>query len=858
MKPLSASCELRMASRWLLLALLLLLVAAPALSQRGKKRAKKAADATEAARQVLATKAGDQKKGKKTIAEFTDGAEHLEGYFDLYWQESSGHLFLAIDKFDQEFLYSESLAAGIGSNDIGLDRGQMDGGRVVEFRRVGPKVLLVQPNYRYRAVSDSELERRSVKEAFAESVLAGFEVKAETDGRVLIDVTDFVLRDSHGVAATLERSGQGNYSPDKSRSAIYPPLTKAFPKNTEIEATLTFTGKPKGAWIRSVAPSPDAVTVRTHHSFVELPGPGFELREWDARSGFIPVSFYDYATPIDEPLVKRYTMRHRLKKKDPSAAVSEAVEPIIYYLDPGTPEPIRSALLDGARWWNQAFEAAGYRDAFQVEMLPADADPMDVRYNLIQWVHRSTRGWSYGGAVTDPRTGEIIKGKVTLGSLRVRQDFLIAEGLLAPYGEDGSGSDAMNEMALARLRQLSAHEVGHTIGLQHNFAASVTNRASVMDYPHPRVILDEEGNVSLVEAYDTDIGEWDARAIVWGYSDFAPGTQEASALEGILEETREQGQLFITDQDARPPGGAHPVAHLWDGGASAAEELDRMMKVRAKALEQFGERNVPIGTPLALLEETLVPTYLFHRYQLEAAVKVVGGLDYTYAHRGDGQVPISLVSPAEQRKALASVLATLDPAALTLSDQILAVVPPRAAGFRRGRENFRGRTDVVFDPVGAAEVAADMTLSLLLHPARASRLVNLNAYDSSQPGFNEVLDALLAETVRAAAPDGLAGEVKRAIDHLVVRHLMALIENDRTSGHARSIALHALSELESSLAAVDGSGRVHAQGLAWVIERYRRDPSSVELPDPLPTPDGSPIGSGLASSDSWCGFRGAP
>ena len=394
------------------------------------------------------------------ISSKTKKMEAHPGFFKFYWDEKQGKIWLEVDKFNQEFLYVNSLQAGVGSNDIGLDRGQLGNERVVKFLRSGNKVLLTQVNYKYRATSTNPDERLAVEEAFAQSVLWGFEISTENKNAVLVDATRFFLQDAHGIKKRLQQRKQGTYRLDESRSAIYLPRTKNFPKNTEFEATVTFVGEAKGEWVRSVVPTPDVVTVRMHHSFVELLDDGYEPRRYDPRSGFISTSYFDYATPIDQPIVKRFIIRHRLKKKDPSAAVSEAVEPIIYYLDRGAPEPVKSALMEGASWWNQAFEAAGYRNAFQVKELPADADPMDVRYNLIQWVHRSTRGWSYGGSVTDPRTGEIIKGKVTLGSLRVRQDFLIAQGLVAAYKNGDIPDPRLLEMALARLRQLSAHEGG--------------------------------------------------------------------------------------------------------------------------------------------------------------------------------------------------------------------------------------------------------------------------------------------------------------------------------------------------------------------------------------------------------------
>lgn len=471
--------------------------------------------------QSFAQEEGQKKASPPSIAEKTSEMEKRSGYFDFYWDATEGEIWLEIANWDEEFLYVNALASGVGSNDIGLDRNQLGQERVVKFQRVGKKVLMVQPNYRFRAVSDNPEEAKSVEEAFAQSILWGFKVESEEDGKVLVNLTPFLLRDAHGIVGRLKNSKpkQGDYSVDGSRSAIYLERTKNFPKNTEFEGLVTYKGSPtpQASWIRSVTPTAEFITVRQHHSFIQLPDDDYEPRVFDPRSGYIPISYQDYATPISEPLVKRFIIRHRLKKKNPEASISEAVEPIVYYLDRGAPEPIKSALIEGASWWNQAFEAAGYKDAFQVKVLPEDADLLDIRYNVINWVHRSTRGWSYGASVVDPRTGEILKGNISLGSLRVRQDFLIVQGLVDAYADGVTPDPRMEEVALARLRQLSAHEVGHTLGLLHNFSASAEGRSSVMDYPYPFIQLDGRGELDFSEAYDAGIGDWDKRAILYGY-----------------------------------------------------------------------------------------------------------------------------------------------------------------------------------------------------------------------------------------------------------------------------------------------------------------------------------------------------
>src|SRR5580658_5424645 len=744
----------------------------------------------------------DDAKAPATIAEKTAGAQKLTGYFNLYWDAKTGKLWLEIDKWGTEFLYQSALPAGVGSNDIGLDRGQLGATRIVRFERSGPKVLLIQSNLDYRAVSNDEDERRAVRDSFAESALWGFAVEAEDGERVLVDATKFFLRDAHHVPEVLRRTKQGSYKLDDSRCALYLPRTKNFPLNTEVEATLTFAGDEPGQWVKDVTPSPESITVREHHSFVQLPPPGYKPRVYDPRSSFFGISYMDYATPISEPIVKRFTARHRLQKKDPSAAVSEAVEPIVYYLDRGTPEPIRSALLEGANWWQQAFEAAGYRNAFRVELMPEGADPMDLRYNVIQWVHRATRGWSYGEGIIDPRTGEIIKGQVSLGSLRVRQDFLIAEGLLAPYEKGKPVSPKMREMALARLRQLAAHEVGHTLGLEHNYSASTVGRSSVMDYPPPVVMLGADGVPDLSQAYATGIGEWDKVSITWGYSDFPAGADERAALEKILEDAFLQKHLrFLTDQDARPASSSSSVAHLWDSGSNAIDELDRLMKVREVALKRFGENNIREGAPLATLEDTLVPMYMLHRYQAEAASKLIGGMDYTFAVRGDGEVPTAIVAGAEQRRALKAVLATVDPRVLALPESLLKIIPPRPVMYPRGREDFKIRTTPAFDAVAPAEAAAQLIMEFLFNPQRAARLEEFHARDAANPGLAEVIDQILKSTHAAVGAPGYLGEIGRSVDSVAIYDLMALANDTTTLPDVRAIAtakLHSYKEKNAS------------------------------------------------------------
>jgi Met-zincin/Domain of unknown function (DUF5117) len=803
-----------------------------------------------------------------TIEDKVASIPKLDGYVPLYWDERAGTLWMEISRFDTEFLYANGLTAGLGSNDIGLDRGQSGGGHLVRFERVGPKVMLVELNTDFRAVSDNADERRSVEDAFARSTLWGFTVAAETGGRVLVDATDFFLRDAVNV---IPRLRPGAYRVDRTRSAIHMPQTKAFPKNTEVNVTLTFThepsprdggiGPPEGptrpggsisngegfggglssGTVASVAPDADAVTLREHHSLVELPDSSYEPRESDPRDGYGAMAFQDYAVPLGKPMTKRYVRRHRLEKIDPAAKVSDVKAPIRYYLDRGTPEPMRSALLEGARWWNQAFEASGFRNAFQVEVLPEGADPMDIRYNVINWVHRSTRGWSSGATIVDPRTGEIIKATVTLGSLRVRQDYLIFEGLLSPYETGTETPPALAAAALGRLRQLAAHEVGHTLGLSHNYYDSSKGRISVMDYPHPLEGLRPDGSIDLSNAYAVGIGDWDKVTIAYGYQDFPRGADEKEALRSILDEAWSRDIRFMTNQDME----VSPKSDWWNNGRDMTEELTRLMKVRRAALDRFGENAIQHDAPMATMEEALVPIYLYHRWAVEAASSIVGGEDYIYALRGDGRVPFTRPSGAEQRAALDALAATLAPSELAMPKSVLDGIPPRPSGYGRHRELFPRTTGDAFDPISPAAIAADVTIGFVLEPDRAARVVAQHALDASLPGLSEVIDRMTKATFDSTAANGYEAELRRASERVLVDRLMWLAGR-APMAQVRAMALlklQTLGERMKNASSPDEADRAGALLLANDITRFLERPSETVVPPYVAkAPPGAPIG----------------
>lgn len=815
-----------------------------------------------------------QAESLPTIEQKTQGMRAMPGLFTLYWDDVEGKLYWEIGDLGSEFLYQISMGSGLGSNPIGIDRGQLRGTHVLRPMRVGPRVLLFEPNYQFMARTDNPTEAEAVRDAFAPSVQWGFDIVAQSDGRVLVDATDFFLRDARRVAQQIARSGQGGFTLDRSRSAIWLPATKSFPENTEVEAVLTFTSDEPGGLVRGVAADPEAITLRQHHSFIKLPGPGFETRLADPRLGVNGPDVFDYATPIDRDMQVRLSARHRLQKEDPNAERSAPVEPIVYYVDPGTPEPVRSALIEGASWWNDAFEAAGFIDAFEVQVLPDSVDPQDIRYNIIHWTHRRTRGYSYGNSIVDPRTGEIVRGVVNLGSLRLRQDYLLGQGMVAPFPagrssgdldgpdagafDDGRGNadlaavpavgylaavaprtDAL-ELALARVRQLSAHEVGHTLGFPHNYIASSYGRESVMDYPAPFVRIDANGDLDLSDAYVQRIGDYDKHAVDYLYREFPPGTDEAQALDSIVRRGMERGLRYMGHTNNNFIGAGHPLAGVWDNGANMVDHLELELRVREIGLDRFGEEAIRPGEPLSRLEYVLLPLYMHHRFQLRSAIESLGGADYYTPVRGDGQQPFTIVPGAEQRRALDVVLRTLTPDFLALPRRIIDLIPPPAD--RQRGEEFPGHTERLFDPLAAAEAAANFAAGEIFQPERMARLVVYGSL-GDYPDLEEVTDRVIQATWDTPAePDAYRRRVQESIQRAVVDRMIIEATASENPAAVRAALADRLDELA---ARIEGDGRPtpHAKLVAADIRRWQARPTSTVPTRVLQPTPGDPIGS---------------
>ncbi|MDA9276553.1 zinc-dependent metalloprotease, partial [Flavobacteriaceae bacterium] len=701
----------------------------------------------------------------------------------------------------------------------------------------GNKILLIQPNLRYVSNSSNYLENKAVEEAFARSVLFGFDIIEKSNDSYKIDITSFLISDAHGVSQRLKYSNSGSYTLNKSMSAIDLDRTKAFPKNIEFDVLLTFTGNPLGNLVRSVTPTASNLTVNQHHSFVELPDNNYKKRKFDPRSGSNPFIVYDYSTPIDEKLEQRFIVRHRLSKKYPKQEISEPVDPIVYYIDNGTPEPVKTALIEGGNWWNQAFESAGYKDAFRIEVLPEDADPMDVRYNLIQWIHRSTRGWSYGASIVDPRTGEIIKGQVSLGSLRVRQDYMILSGLI-DNPNDIENKALIKKTSLDRIRQLSAHEIGHTLGFAHNYISSANNRSSVMDYPHPKIdIID--GDINIDNAYSKNIGDWDKVTVRYAYTDFQENENEDIKLNQIIEDAVNKGLYFLSDSDSRPVGSANPFSHLWDNGEFPYKELNKLLKVRDLALKNIDLENLVDGEPYDRIEDILVPIYMLHRYQIESTAKAIGGVDYLYFVKNLNNDKVKFVNSKLQKESLESLLNVLNPKNLVLPDNLIEILSPRSFRNPRTRENFESNTGVTFDYINASSSVINHTLTFLINPERINRIYQQNMFGENILKLEDYLTIISNSIFSNKKMSLYEASINNNTSSLFLDHLFLAFNNSKTNDLSKSLILSSILNTKETLSS---NLNDYNAFLVNKINGFLNNPDKYKPIEKTKIPDGSPIG----------------
>lgn len=733
----------------------------------------------------------------------------------------------------QDFLYLNTLVTGLGVTPPSLDRGTVGMEAVVRLERRGNRVLMVRDNWAVRALSADTAGQRAARESFPTSVIASFPVDSAASraaGATVVDASSFFLSDVFGVANALRNANQGNVRVERDRSWIDEAFTRSFPRNTEIRSVLTFVGDQPGISLRRAAPDGTGATFEQHHSLVELPPlEGFRPRAFDTRAGLFSTSFYDFSQGIDGTYRDAYVNRWRLIPSDPSAyargELVEPVEPIVYYMDPGIPEPYRSAFIEGGMWWNEIFQAAGFRNAFQIRDLPPGADPMDARYNVINWVHRTAPGPSVGPSFRDPRTGEILKTVVRMDSYRSLVDYNIWAGLLPAAGPGGLNVDA-ETFTMARRKQHSAHEIGHTLGLAHNFIAAAQGRSSVMDYPAPLISLDAQGRLDLRDAYRDGGGAWDSLAIRYAYTWYPDAASEAEGLDRIIRRSLDEGLRFITGGHASASGSI-PGATQWVEGSDMLEALERTTRVRRLLIDRFNEEAVAPGEPMSMLNMRFAHVYLHHRYALEGVVKYVGGMDFTYALRGDGQTPTRVLPAAEQRRALAAALDALRPSELAVPPRVASLIPPTPYGYD-GSESWLGSAaGPAFDPVTLAGGLATEIVGNLLHRERAARLVIFHSRDPENPSLNEVLERLVAATW-GAAPSGRAGEgvLERVVQRVVLDQMLDLGGDARALPEVRAVTDLHLQELRERIAAQRGrpgetvEERAHRGAALRDLDRY--------------------------------------
>lgn len=725
----------------------------------------------------------------------------MNGFIPFYWDASEGRVLMEISAFDQDVLYYVSAATGAGSVELPFDRGIMENS-VIRFERAGRRVLVNQVNFDYRSVSGDAAHAEGVQASFPTSVLASLPVEAEEGGHVLVDATSLFMRDAANVEATLKRANQGSFKFDGTKSAFYPKRMKAFPENTEIETVATFSADNPGALVRNVTPDPRAMTMRIHHSFLKAPT-GYTPRAADPRIGVSAVRFHDYSKPFSQSPETAWVTRWRLEKKDPSSAMSEPKEPIVFYFDPAIPDPIRHAMKQGLLWWNKSFEAAGFRNAIEARDAPSDMDPMDIRYAYVLWINRDERGFSSGGTYRDPRTGEIIGSKTRMDSHRIRTVGNYWDAYMGGLPSDGSGitvadpdllsQDRMGfmpagqrDMVLLRQALLTAHELGHALGFGHNFASSLNDRASVMEYPTPRVKV-VNGKLDLSESFMKSIGAYDTYMVRYSYTPL-PAMQEAASLDATIKDMRANGILYVPNTD--------PRWTWYDDRATPVENLQEAIAARRIMVENYGPGLLQPGEPIGSLRNIrLWMAYLHHRYAIESGLRYIGGMYENIVVKGESTPPTEFIPAKTQREVLGLLLEAIKPDNLSLPESLLAQLTPDP-----GNNLEDLSTSDVFDQLRAARILSALVLEPLFDGARATRMVSLAARQPDTLTLPEMVDAVMAHTWNARPDGSVDGRaLRRVTQQVALESMMILGGDDRASPEAQAYVLGQLDQLARDL-----------------------------------------------------------
>lgn len=651
-------------------------------------------------------------------------------------------------------LIHSTILGGVGLSSVGVDRGAVGPSLLCRIDAAGTSAAVTAVSTAFGSMDLDGPGPRAARDSFAEAVIS----HCATDGGEC-DLSAVATFDFLNVARMLSNAKGQVFHIDDGRSRVT--RVVRYPDCLRIDAVLTFCPRdtvPEPAAQTGHSPvarrptplgfpAPlDAVSIRQQVVIRRLPEPGYRPVPFDPTVGETShFATHDFDRLLERDSFVPLASRFRL---DPGGG-----REIVFYLDPAIPNPLRDAIREGAGWWRAAFLRAGFGPCFRVADLPDDVDIEDPRINLVLWVHRGDRGWSFGSTQIDPRTGEILRGLVVLGSQRVEEVRAIAEGVLCPYATDRV--EDVFDVVLARMRQLAVHEVGHALGLAHNFASHLHSELSVMDYPGPRFVVDEAGRIDHTRAYSSGLGPWDFRQIAALYTD---GWREERPGEAGGDDT-----LYITDADSRVDDAANGESGTWITRGQPFDEMRRVLAVRSRALELFSEGVAAPGSDSGEIVRRFMLVYLMHRYQVIALAKVIGGSRRRYARveREGFAGRESVLDPAMQRQALHDLGPLFEPAFLRVPPRLVNLLVAPSGGLDRRSDDFFSRTRGTFDIVSAMAAGADLVAAQVLAPTRLNRV---HAQSSAAQGID------LSEVVKATvgfATERLVDDARDPGDEIV-------------------------------------------------------------------------------------------